>query len=156
MISFTIPGTPVPQGRPRFNSITKRTYYDDKTTEYRERVKAYAILAQNGNEPLSGALAMIVDCMFPIPASWPKYRKQAALQGQWHTDKGDIDNCIKAVADSLNGVVYDDDKQIAVLVGFKHYSLEPETRVSVFELNHIENPRWLIANIKRAVEAGTL
>lgn len=156
MISFTIPGTPVPQGRPRFNSATKRTYYDDKTMEYRERVKAYALLAQNGNEPLSGALAMIVDCTFPIPDSWPKHKKQNALNGAWHTVRGDISNIVKAIEDSCNGILYVDDSQIAVSIAFKKYGLEPEAKVTVCELNCVENPRWLIANIKRAVEAGTL
>ena len=150
MISFTVPGTPVPQGRPRFNSITKKTYYDDKTTAYRDLVKRCAIKAQNGCDSLTGALAMIVDCTFPIPTSWPKYKQREAV-GKWHIEPKDTDNICKAVADSCNGIIYDDDKQIAVLIGFKHYGVEPEARVTVFELSEDNSPCWLIAHLKKEI-----
>lgn len=153
MISFTIPGTPVPQGRSRFNSITKKTYYDDKTTAYRDLVKQCAIKAQNGCDSLTGALAMIVDCTFPIPTSWPKYKQREAV-GKWHIEPKDTDNICKAVADSCNGVIYDDDKQIAVLVGAKKYGTEPEVKVTVCELSEVKNPCWLIASLKGIVESG--
>ena len=150
MISFTIPGTPVPQGRPRVTR-TGHAYYDEKTKEYRERVRQCAIASQNGCDSLTGALAMIVDCTFPIPDSWPKYKRQEALNGKWHTSRGDTDNCVKAVADSCNGIIYDDDSQIAVLIGFKHYGSEPETRVTVFELEEDISPCWFIAHLKKEV-----
>ena len=148
MISFVIPGTPVPQGRPRVTR-TGHAYYGEKTKEYRERVRQCAIASQNGCETMAGALAMIVDCTFPVPDSWPKYKRQEALNGKWHTSRGDTDNICKAVADSCNGIIYDDDSQIAVLIGFKHYGSEPETRVTIFELKEDCSPCWLIASLKR-------
>jgi Holliday junction resolvase RusA-like endonuclease len=148
MISFTIPGTPVPQGRPRVTS-TGHAYYDAKTKEYRQKVKECAIVAQNGAEPLTGALAMFVDCVLPIPASWPKHRQQAALHGMWHTNRPDADNLCKAVADSCNGILYDDDSQIAILIGTKSYGENSEAKVTIYQLNDLNNPRWMISNLKR-------
>jgi Holliday junction resolvase RusA-like endonuclease len=150
MISFTIPGTPVPQGRPRLTS-TGHAYYDKKTKEYRERVRQCAIVAQEGAEPLTGALAMFVDCVMPIPESWAKHRKQAALHGMWHTSTKDTDNLIKAVADSCNGIIYEDDSQLALVVGTKSYGTEPEAKVTIYQLNDLNNPRWLISNLKRTL-----
>jgi Holliday junction resolvase RusA-like endonuclease len=153
MISFEIPGEPVPQGRPRVTR-TGVTYYDSKTKEYRELVKQCATFAQAGRESLTGALALIVDCEFSVPESWPEYRRQAALNGQWHTSRKDVDNVVKAVSDSCNGIIYDDDSQIAVVIGTKCYSSEPKTKVIIYELNEINNPRWLIGNLKRCVDSA--
>jgi Holliday junction resolvase RusA-like endonuclease len=149
MISFTIPGTPVPQGRPRVTS-TGHAYYDKRTQDYRELVKQCAIASQNGAEPLTGPLAMFVDCVMPIPESWPKHRKCAAMHGMWHINRPDSSNLIKAIEDSCNGILYEDDSQIAVLIGTKSYG-EPETKVSIYQLNDQNNPRWLIGNLKRTL-----
>lgn len=155
MISFTIPGTPVPQGRPRVTSAG-HAYYDKRTQDYRELVKQCAIVAQNGREPLTGALAMFVDVTFPIPTSWPKHRQQAALHGMWHTSQKDLDNCIKAIADSCNGILYDDDSQIVVLSGAKSYAVEPEAKVTVYQINDMQNPRWLVGNLKRCFASAEI
>jgi Holliday junction resolvase RusA-like endonuclease len=155
MISFTIPGTPVPQGRPRVTK-TGHAYYDEKTKEYRERVRQCAIVAQAGRETLTGALAMFVDCVLPIPQSWPVHRKQAALHGQWHVLRPDSSNIIKGIEDSLNGIVYEDDSQIALLIGTKSYGTEPETKVTIFQLNNLENPRWLVGNLKRCLASAEI
>jgi Holliday junction resolvase RusA-like endonuclease len=128
---------------------TGHAYYDEKTKEYRERVRQCAIVAQAGREPLTGALAMFVDCVLPIPASWPAHKKQAALHGQWHVLRPDSSNIIKGIEDSLNGIVYEDDSQISLLVGAKSYGTEPEAKVTIYQLNDLNNPRWMISNLKR-------
>jgi Holliday junction resolvase RusA-like endonuclease len=126
-------------------------YYDKRTQDYRELVKQCAIVAQGGREPLTGALAMFVDCILPIPQSWPLHKKQAALHGQWHVLRPDSSNIIKGIEDSLNGIMYEDDSQIAILLGSKSYGKEAEVKVTIYQLNSIENPRWLIGNLKRTL-----
>ena len=47
---------------------------------------------------------------------------------------GDLDNLLKLVLDSLNGVAYDDDSQIALMHSEKRYARDgeaPETRISL-------------------------
>ena len=155
MISFVIPGEPVPQGRPR---VTKAgcVYYDAKTKDYREKVKQCAMMAQNGRDGLTGALVMICDFTYRPPDSWPKNRRQEAITGKWHTGRKDTDNLCKSIADSCNGICYDDDSQIAVLIGTKQYGTEAQAKVTIMELNDIQNPSWMVANIKRTVEAGAV
>ena len=155
MISFTVPGIPVPQGRPRVTR-TGHAYYDEKTKEYREKVKQCAEMAMENEKPLEGALALFVDCVMPIPSSWPMYKKQTAACGQWHTSTKDTDNLIKSVADSCNGIIYEDDSQLSVVIGTKSYGSVPEAKVSVYPLNEVNSPRWLIANLKRNLEAGAV
>ena len=52
----------------------------------------------------------------------------------WYDKKPDVDNIAKAVLDALNGIAYDDDKQITSLVIDKKYG-EPRIDVSMGELN---------------------
>jgi Holliday junction resolvase RusA-like endonuclease len=67
----------------------------------------------------------------------------------WQTSRPDTDNLLKAVADSCNGILYEDDSQIAVLIGTKSYGTEPEAKVTIYQLNDLNNPRWMISNLKR-------
>jgi Holliday junction resolvase RusA-like endonuclease len=92
---------------------------------------------------------MCVDCVLPIPQSWPVHRKQAAIHGMWHILRPDSSNIIKGIEDSLNGIIYEDDSQIALLVGAKSYGAEPEAKVTIYQLNDLNNPRWMISNLKR-------
>lgn len=157
MISFTVQGTPVQQVRIRISSQAgkSRACYDDETAEYMEMVRRCAIEAQNGCDSLTGPLAMIVDCTYPVPDSWPAHRRQAALHGAWYAAHEDVNDICKVIADTLKGAIYDDVNQIAVMVSTKKYGAEGEAKVTVCELSCVNNPRWLIANIKRTVEAGT-
>lgn len=148
MISFVIPGVPVPQGRPRVYQ-NGGVGYNRSTTAYRKVITQYAEIAKEEQGQLFGALAMMCEFTFPIPTRWPKHRQQAAMHGMWHITRKDVDNLCKAIADSCNGILYEDDEQIAVLIGTKSYSTEPEARVTICQLNDIQNPRWLIGNLKR-------
>ena len=52
-----------------------------------------------------------------------------------HTTKPDIDNLVKFVCDSLNGVCYRDDSQIVELKAEKHYTESgPRTEVFINEI----------------------
>ena len=153
MISFTVPGVPVPQGRPRVTR-TGHAYYDEKTKAYREKVKQCAEMAMENEKPLEGALALFVDCEFPVPDSWPKYKKQAALNGQWHTSHKDLDNVVKNALDAISGICFEDDKQVALLLAAKHYSNETKTKITIFELSEVKKPLWLIATLKRDLKYG--
>ena len=47
------------------------------------------------------------------------------------TKKPDLDNIIKAIADSLNGIAYKDDAQIVELKSKKFYSDTPRVEVTI-------------------------
>jgi Holliday junction resolvase RusA-like endonuclease len=153
MINFTVPGEPVPQSRPRV-AHTGHAYYDTRTTAYREKVKQCAEMAQMGREGLTGALALVIDCEFSVPESWPKNKRRAALNGQWHTSRKDLDNVVKNALDAISGICFEDDKQVALLLATKHYSNEAKTKISIFELSEVKNPLWLIATLKRDLKYG--
>jgi Holliday junction resolvase RusA-like endonuclease len=63
---------------------------------------------------IEGPVRLSVLAVFAIPKTWAKYRKaQAQAQTVFKTGGIDLDNIIKAAKDSLKGVVYGDDSQVA-------------------------------------------
>ena len=45
--------------------------------------------------------------------------------------KPDVDNHIKLVMDSCNGIVYEDDKQVVEITGSKRYGVKPRLEVEI-------------------------
>lgn len=50
--------------------------------------------------------------------------------------KADLDNYIKALFDSANGILYKDDGQIAEIYAAKVYSISPRIEIEIEEINH--------------------
>jgi len=87
--------------------------------------------------PLECPVAIRVRFYMPIPKSWPKYKKKMALQiNPPHAKKPDIDNLVKLVLDTLEGVFFMRDSQVYCLRAYKYYSNVPET---VIEINWKDN-----------------
>lgn len=139
MITFEIPGDPVAKARPRAAMVggRARLYTPAKTEKYEARVAVFGQQAMAGRPALTGAVALSVAAYFPIPASWPKKRQEAARTGaELHTKRPDLDNVLKAIKDGLNGIVWGDDSQVAVLRECrKGYSDTPRVVVTVEAAN---------------------
>lgn len=68
--------------------------------------------------------------VFAVAASWSK-KKQAALEGGFHTQKPDSDNIAKALKDGLNRIAWRDDSQVADVRCVKRWGRYDETFVQV-------------------------
>ena len=137
-IEFFVPGAPVGKGRPR--AARRGTgvvmFTPEKTAGYEALVAAAASNAMRAEAgPLfTGPLEAVLEMRIPIPASWSKAHKAAALAGtELPTSKPDIDNVVKAILDACNGVVFRDDAQVVMLVATKAFSGEPGVRVVIRE-----------------------
>ncbi len=136
-ISFTVPGDPVPKGRPKFTSVNGRVkaYTPAKTKHYENVIAAFAKMAMRGADPLSCPVSVKIGIFLAIPASWSKKKKEMALVGEvMPTKKPDADNVTKACFDGMNGIVYADDAQIVESFQKKEYSLEPRVEIQVLML----------------------
>ncbi len=136
-IAFTIPGIAVPKGRPRVVSRHGRAMAvtPDKTIVYENLVKsrAYEAMRQCGLKIETGALRADITIGVPIPKSWPKKHQEAARAGTLApVSRPDLDNCIKAILDAMNEVVFKDDGQIVKLAVGKVYADTPSTFVHVY------------------------
>lgn len=131
LIKLTIPGEPCAKGRPRLGKWG--TYTPDKTVNYENLVKQLYI-SEHAGEKLNGALHLTVKAYFKIPKSTPKKNISDMIAGKvTPTKKPDIDNIIKIIGDSLNGIAYDDDSQIVTIIAEKFYSDNPRVELTLSE-----------------------
>lgn len=145
-VSFTVPGEPKGKQRPQFSRMGKfvRAYTPQQTVSYENLVKmAYC----TDGEPikLQGAISACIDAFFSIPKSASKKKHEQMVQQQIRpiTTRIDSDNICKIVLDALNGIAYDDDRQVVDIEVHKYYSENPRTRVVLTELdgfNEFMNP----------------
>ena len=124
-VAFVIPGTPVGKGRPKFARRGNFTvaYTPEKTASYENLVKLAASGAMAGRPPMEGAADVSIALFVTPPASWSQKKQRSALLGHlFPTSKPDMDNVIKGIFDAMNGIVWQDDKQVVSLRVFKRYS----------------------------------
>ena len=122
--TMTVNTTPVPKGRPRF-------YGNHAVTP--EKTRLYEALIRDSwtYGKMEGPLSVRMLFVMPIPKSLSK-KKHEELLGERHTKKPDLDNLVKAVLDSLNGVAYEDDSIIWSIDATKEYGDEPEVAVTFY------------------------
>lgn len=121
---FKVDGKPVGKQRPRFNSRTKTTFTPGKTKSYEKDVAnaCYAHMLQNRVKTIECPCVVRIDVMMSIPSSYTKKRRIQCINGTERPGKKpDIDNIAKSIMDGLNGVAYEDDKQVVRLEIEKHY-----------------------------------
>lgn len=131
---FRVPGPPIAKGRPRvaLRGGHAVAYTPARTVRYESTVALLASQAMAGRPAATGPVELSVVADFPIPASWPKKRRQDAEDGLLaHGHRPDLDNVTKAVLDGLAGIVVADDSQVAVLFAEKRYSSVPGVHVVV-------------------------
>lgn len=136
-ILIYLDGIPGSKARPQFarTSTGVRAFNRPKTIRYETRLK------QAGNDvwslpPLPCPVKMTLTAVFPIAASWPKWRRALGSLGKlWHVGKPDLDNVIKIVFDGLNEVIWKDDSQVAWLEAKKFYGDVPGLWIEVVTLD---------------------
>lgn len=130
MLEFEIEGRPQGKARPRVNTFTKRAYTPQKTLDYEEQVKQAFIWRYGNIEPLECPLQACIYAIFEVPKSYSKKKRAEILEKEFvYTKRPDGDNIAKIVLDSLNGLAFKDDAQVADLRVVKLYGEKPKVRV---------------------------
>lgn len=126
-IHFIIPGRPVGKGRPRFTR-NGHCWTPDKTVAYERDIKlSYWSTYGHRKYEADKALAVEIILYYPRPKNMAKYKRLMAQKGVLRpTVKPDVDNVIKAILDALNGVAFDDDRQIVQIECEKWYDITEE------------------------------
>ena len=99
LVRFTVPGKPLPWQRAR--SSGSRRYTSPEQRAYQDAVRWAAIAAVPAKVRLACAKDAALWWRVAILVCVPDARVR------------DVDNCAKNVADSLNGIIWRDDSQIA-------------------------------------------
>jgi len=132
-ISFIVYGEPKGKARPKFAKIGgfMKSYQTKEQYSAENYVKLAYLEAAKG-EYFLGPLSLKLTAYFPIPKSVSKKKKDEMLSGMIRpVIKPDYDNIVKSVADALNKVAYDDDKQIVSGSFDKFYSDRPRTEIEI-------------------------
>ena len=129
----TIPGEPIAKARPRMTK-NGHTYTPKRTVDY-ERMVQTLFYQKYGSPKIEGAVLLELELYMGIPKSASKKRKARMLSHEERpTKRPDLDNCLKAVCDALNGIAYKDDSQIVGAVVQKFYSDEPRVEIEIKKL----------------------
>jgi Holliday junction resolvase RusA-like endonuclease len=139
---ITVPGNPMPTERAR-RGARGRWYTPGRTAEYRERVQQAWLLAHAQSfedAPLS------VSAQFYIARPKTHYGtgrnahkiKPSATR---ILPPGDVDNYLKGLLDALQGLAFNNDRQIVCLSGVnKHWatsSIGPHTTIDLWEARQL-------------------
>lgn len=142
-VRISLPGPPVPKGRPRFRYVQPgkgragfvSVYTPAETVAAEKEVAQMGRIAMRSKPPYEGALAVRFFAMVPVPASWSHKARDAALSGSVHpASRPDWDNYGKLCSDALNAIVWKDDSQIVRALVVKEYAERPGYIIEVFVL----------------------
>lgn len=130
---------PKPQLRPRFARRGKftTTYEEKDMKSWRENCRLLIANLYVGQPILNGALRAKVRFFIKPPQYISKAKKyQQALIDETIPvgKKPDVDNYEKALYDSMSGIVFKDDGQVALHDVGKFYSLNPRIEAEVEEI----------------------
>ena len=133
-IKFTVFSKPIGKERPRYTNINGyvRAYTPKKTVDYEKLVKLSAIeqCKDKLNKEYTGIVKMSIKAYFKPNKNISK-KQYNLLIGTEHLKKPDSDNIAKIICDSLNGVAYKDDSQVAYLEVKKYYAEEERVEVII-------------------------
>lgn len=131
------------QGRPRFSKFSG-AYKDRKDIEYERLIRECFYRACEDeiknvfnakvDIPSKRPIVIEITAVFKIPKNLPKYVKEEIKECDYYyvpQTKPDLDNIAKAVLDALNGIAYDDDKQVVELACEKGYSSKDHSYLHV-------------------------
>lgn len=139
MISFTVHGIPVPQGSKRVvptragpRAIESN---EKKIRPWRATLAGAAAEAMAGRELLSGPVALKVEFVFPRPKGhFGTGRNADTLKASAPTyvqTKPDLDKLVRAIGDSLSGIVVRDDSQIVHVNVWKVYGQPARAEIEI-------------------------
>lgn len=127
---FEIPGKPFAKQRPRMTR-QGRAYTPAATVSFERTVGQYGMAACKA--PIEGPCKLKVIAVFEPAKSWSKKKTQAAMWNP-HTQKPDLDNCVKAILDGLNRIAFADDSQVCNIECEKMWGTPAKTIVEVTPL----------------------
>lgn len=134
---FTVPGEPTGKARPKVvrNGSFTKAITPEKTVLYENLVKMEFQRQCPTYFIPEDPVVMKIKCFYGLAKGDSKKKRQAKLDGAIRpTKKPDIDNCIKIIADALNGLAYVDDTQIVGVVAEKFYAEIPRVEVEITEV----------------------
>lgn len=133
-IEFTVPGNPVALKRHRsFQKGEFRGTYDPSKNDKADFLSL--AMQHKPDVPFDEPLKVCMYFFFKRPKAHFRSGKNSMFLKDsaplWHTGTPDIDNLIKFIGDSLNGVFWMDDKYVCEISAFKLYAANPRILIQI-------------------------
>lgn len=127
-----IPMTPVAKGRP-IVTRSGHAFTPAKTRNAEATIKQFvwdAVRKSDQSLPLFGSDPVEVSIVFTFQ------RTKHAILGAFKPTRPDLDNLIKCVLDSSNGILWRDDGQVVFITASKRWGLSPSVTLKAWSLEH--------------------
>ena len=125
---------PVPASRPRVTRWS--THFPKRYTQFRKDMEAQT--AKIDRIPTHNLLNATVIFCVSLPKAWSK-KKKRDMNGKYCDNNSDIDNYLKAILDSLTGVLYKDDRQFVSIKTEKIWSDVPRIHFVMEEVIYLSS-----------------
>lgn len=135
-LDLFVPGRPAPQGSKRHVGNGVLVESSKAVGPWRTLV-AWHVAQRWRTAPMDGPVAMHLEFVMPRPASCPKRSTPPAIK------RPDVDKLIRAVLDSVTGVLFRDDSQVVSLKAVKR----------IAEIDELPGCRIQAAQLAEAVAA---
>lgn len=142
MITFFVPGIPVPKGSAKA-FFRKGMRFPVVIQDNAAKQKPWAnIISQTAHAHCSQpfAKAVFLTLEFHMPRPKAHYRKNGDLRPDapdLHTKKPDLDKLLRCVKDALSGIAYRDDAQVYGVNTMKRYGTKPGVNVHINEYDEV-------------------
>lgn len=133
MIEYQIEGTPRPQGSKRHVGGGIMVESSKHVKNWRAFAKLKATIAMQGHERIDkpNAVRLVIAFGFDRPQKHSTSKGLRANAPIYHTSAPDTDKLLRALLDSMTGVVFEDDSQVAIIEVRKYYLKAAQTSVRV-------------------------
>ena len=119
---------PIPAARPRVSRWS--TYYPKKYTQFKKEM--LALTSELDVTPIENLVRVELVLNVKMPNSWSKKKKLEKIN-TYCDNNVDLDNYQKAILDSLNGVLYLDDRQVVEIWAVKQWKDVPKITVGIID-----------------------
>ena len=132
LLEFTVLGEPKGKARHR-TTKSGFTYTPKEQIQYENLVKISFQEAYPNWVPTDKEIVHVdISAYFLTPKAFSKSKRELIQMDLLHPmKKPDVDNIAKSILDSLNNIVYLDDKQVTCCVVSKYYDDKPRVDVSI-------------------------
>lgn len=138
MITFTVEGTPRPQGSKRHVGNGIMVESSKHVANWRSWVRLKASEACQGQMPIVGPVRVNVEFSFDRPKAHSTSKGLRSTAPVFKSSKPDIDKLLRAVLDALTAICFVDDSQVVATFCTKKYSTAAVTRIEVFACRNID------------------
>jgi crossover junction endodeoxyribonuclease RusA len=133
MIEYIVEGIPRPQGSKRHLGNGIMIESSKHVKNWRAFARLKATIAMQGQQRINkpNAVRLIVQFGFDRPKKHSTTKGLRIDAPVYHTGSPDTDKLLRALLDSMTGVVFEDDSQVSVIDARKFYAKAAQTWVRV-------------------------